>query len=103
VNPGVLILNAGMDADLTPKWRFSANFNWINFVHTDTLQLVLNQSHIPHEVGYDYSIGFRHRPFLNDNVILTFGASALVPGAGFQRIYTGKTLFSGFVRLTLTY
>jgi len=36
-------------------------------------------------------------------VIFTFGASALIPGDGFRDIYTGKTIFSSFARLTLIY
>jgi len=45
----------------------------------------------------------RVAPFLCQNVIFTFGASALIPGDGFRDIYTGKTIFSSFARLTLTY
>jgi len=103
VNPGVFLVNAGLDAELTPKWRVSANVNWLNFAKTQPLELVLFQSNINRSIGFDYSLGVRHRPFLNDNVILTFGASALVPGAGFRDIYSNKTLFSAFARLTLTY
>lgn len=103
VNPGIMIVNAGADLELTPKWKMSANVNWINFVKTQPLELVLNQSNINRGVGWDYSLGFRHRPYLNDNVILTFGVSALVPGSGFRDIYTNRTVFSSFARLTLTY
>ncbi len=103
VNPGIMIANVGTDVELTPKWRMSANINWLSFVKTQPLELVLNQSNINRHIGFDYSLGFRHRPFLNDNVIFTFGVSALVPGAGFRDIYTGKTVFSSFARLTLAY
>lgn len=103
VNPGVLILNVGSDMELTPKWRMSANANWIRFNKTQALELILNQGEIDKNVGLDLSLGFRHRPFLNENVIVTFGASALIPGDGFRDIYTGKTIFSSFARLTLTY
>jgi hypothetical protein len=103
VNPGILLLNAGVDAELTPKWRISANINWLNFQKTQPLELVLNQSDINRGIGLDYSIGVRHRPFLNENVVLTFGASALVPGRGFRDLYTNKTLFSAFARLVLSF
>jgi len=103
VNPGLLLVNLGADAELTPKWRVSGNVNWIQFEKTQPLELVLNQAGIGRGAGLDYSIGFRHRPFLNDNAVLIFGASAFFPGRGFQDIFENKTLFSGFVRLNLTF
>ena len=103
VNPGILLLNLGTDVELTPKWRMSANANWLRFMKTQPLELVLNQSGIDRSVGLDLSLGFRHRPLLNENVVLSFGVSALIPGQGFRDIYTGKTIFSSFARLTLAY
>lgn len=103
VNPGLLLLNVGVDADLTPKWRISGNINWLHFMETRPLELVLNQSKIDGDIGWDFSLGVRHRPFLNENVVLTLGISALAPGAGAQRIFTHQTLFSAFTRLTVTF
>ncbi len=103
VNPGVMIVNMGYDADLTPKWRMSLNANWLQFHKTQALELILNQGKINRGIGMDYSLGFRHRPFLNDNVIFTFGTSALVPHNGLKDILDGRTLFSGFAKLTLQY
>jgi hypothetical protein len=103
VNPGIMIVNAGVDLEVTPKWRLSANVNWINFMKTQSLELILNQSDIGRSVGFDYNLGFRYRPYLNDNVVLLFGASALVPGKGFQEIFENKTLYSVFGRLILTF
>jgi hypothetical protein len=103
VNPGIMLFNVGTDVELTPKWRASANANWLRFDKTQTLKLILNQPDIDRLIGWDFSLGLRHRPFLNENVVLTFGASALVPGSGFRDLYRNKTLFSTFARLTLTY
>ena len=49
------------------------------------------------------TIGVNYRPFLNNTVIFNFGAAALVPGQGFQDIYTSETLYSFFMGMTLTY
>lgn len=103
VNPGLWLINAGVDMDLTPKWKLFTNVNWLNFVKTQPLELILNQSDINKSIGFDFSVGVRHRPFLNENIILTAGVSALVPGSGFRDIYTNKTLFSVFSRLSLSF
>ena len=39
------------------------------------------------EVGFDCSIGFQYRPLLTDNVIVSAGFGALIPGRGFRDIY----------------
>ena len=103
VNPGLMLFNLGMDADLTPKWRATANVNFLKFHRTQPLELVLNQANINTGIGMDYSIGFRHRPFLNENVVVVFGASALAPGRGFRDIYQNKTLYSAFAKMTLAF
>jgi hypothetical protein len=44
-----------------------------------------------------------YRPFLNNNVIINFGAACLLPGQGFRDLYTNDTLYSFFTGITLTY
>jgi hypothetical protein len=103
INPGLILVNAGIDADVTPKWKLSANVNWLQFQNTKPLELVLNQSGIHRSIGIDYSLGVRHRPFLNENVVFTAGVSALVPGRGFRDIFQERALFSFFGKLSLAY
>ena len=87
INPGLFLFNVGTDVELTPKWRVSANINWMLFHKTDTLELILNQNRINRSIGTDLSVGVKHRPFLNENLIIFFGASAL----------TSETLASSLV------
>jgi hypothetical protein len=103
VNPGLYLLNAGMDAELTPKLRASTNLNLLSFAHTQVLETLLFQNNISRNIGIDAGMGFRWRPLLNDNVIIKFGGAALIPAIGFRQIYTAKTLFSTFTELRLTY
>ncbi|MBL4849396.1 MAG: hypothetical protein JKY65_28035 [Planctomycetes bacterium] len=103
VNPGLHLINFGLSARVTPKLFVDANVNFLFFDTTESLQYVLVQDNIDSQIGVDYSLGIQYRPFLTDNVIVTAGGSALVPGSGFRQIYTGQTLYSGFLALTLTY
>jgi hypothetical protein len=103
VNPGLLEFTAGFDAELTTKMRLTLNFNYLRFDHTETLQREIFQGIVDKSIGFDYSAGLQYRPALNDNVLITAGASVFHPGKGFEQILTNKVLFVPFVVMTLTY
>ncbi len=114
VNPGIVLVNAGITAKLTPKLVLEANGSWIRFATTAPLEFVLFQPSIPYEVGWDTSLGLRYRPFLNDNVVVVLGGALFFPGSGFREIYSSncqtvqcgassKMLYQGFAALTLVY
>ncbi len=103
VNPGIFLVNAGTDIDITPKLKGFVNFNYLRFIRTEPLESVLFQSPIRHNIGEDFGVGVTYRPPLSENIILTGGASMLQPGQGFRDIYTGRTLFSVFGSAKLTF
>ncbi len=103
VNPGLFLYNVGVDFDLTPRTRLFTNVSWLRFADTSSLELLLFDDKINPDIGIDISLGVQYRPFNTNNIIFTVGAAALVPGAGFQDIYTSETLYSTFVAATLTY
>lgn len=105
VNPGILILNAGMDLEVTPKLRASFNLNYLRFQHTEPIELVLNQAPTHRSIGFDFGFGVRYRPYLNDNVIISLSLSLLRPSSGLRDVYEGrlKTLYAGSLGITLTY
>ncbi len=114
VNPGLLLLNAGLVAKLTPKLVLDLNANYLRFTTTRPIEYVLFQPGIPNDIGVDVNLGLRYRPFLNDNVIAVLGASVLFPGSGLKEIFSSncaaagcgadaKTLYAGFATLTFTY
>ncbi len=103
VNPGIFLVNAGTDIDITPKLKGFVNFNYLRFMRTEPLEYVLFQSPIRHNIGEDLGAGVTYRPPLTENIILTGGASMLQPGQGFRDIYTGRTLFSVFGSAKLTF
>ena len=96
VNPGLVLYNAGVDADLTPKLRAVTNVNFMRFDRTGTLDQLLFQSKIATNIGVDYSLGLIYRPPLSENITVTGGVAALSPGLGLRQIYTSKTLVSSF-------
>jgi hypothetical protein len=107
-NPGLLLVNFGLDLDLTPKLRMTNNANLLWFDETEVLRTFLRQSAIHHFIGTDLSTGFEYRPWLNNNAIARFGVAGLLPGRGFEDIYHRNhgeinPLVAGFVELTLAF
>jgi hypothetical protein len=103
VNPGIFLVNAGADFNLTPKLKAFANYNFLRFMRTEPLEYVLFQSLIHHTIGSDLGAGLEYRPPLSENLVLTGGASMLQPGQGFRDIYTGHTQFSIFGQAKLSF
>jgi Carboxypeptidase regulatory-like domain len=96
VNPGIALVSAGADFDITPKLKGFANMNFLRFERSEPLEFVLFQAPIRHTIGVDYGAGIIYRPPLSENIVLTGGTAMLTPGSGFRDIYGGKTLFSLF-------
>ncbi len=104
VNPGLLIVNAGLDAKLTQELKVELNASWLRFDRTAPLELALNDDQIAPTIGLDLSIGATWRPWLTDNVIVTAGSAWLLPGEGARDLFGGgQTLYAGFVGVTLTW
>ena len=91
VNPGIFIYNAGVDVEVTQRLKAIFNVNYLRFHRTESLEYVLFQPHIRHEIGWDFSLGVAYRPFLINNITMTFGAATLKTGRGFRDIYTNAT------------
>jgi Carboxypeptidase regulatory-like domain len=96
VNPGIFLVNAGANFDLTPKLKSFLNVNYLRFQRTAPVALLLFESPIHNAIGLDTSLGFQYRPPLSENISITGGAAALFPGQGFRDIFSGTTQFSLF-------
>jgi hypothetical protein len=108
VNPGLVLVNLGADADITPKLRLISNCNLLWFDRTEPLQLFLFQQKIRRSIGTDLSLGFEYRPLLSNNIIMKLGAATLLPADGFRDIYGTfrndvSPMFAAFVEAVLTY
>jgi hypothetical protein len=103
VNPGLFLYSIGADIDATPKLKVFLNLNYLQFAEPRALEVVLQQTNIGRDIGFDYSIGLQYRPLLIDNIILTLGAAALTPVGGFRDVFISKTLYSTFFAAALVY
>jgi hypothetical protein len=114
VNPGILLVNAAVDLELTPKLKAILNANYLRFHKTGSLDLLLFQPGIRKDIGFDLGGGVLYRPMLNENVVIAAGLTGLLPGKGFEDIYSSicgvpgcgassKSLFNAFVQVKLTY
>ncbi|HEY0257645.1 MAG TPA: hypothetical protein VGC39_09400, partial [Candidatus Methylacidiphilales bacterium] len=87
VNPGVLIFGVGTDIDVTPKLKLALNANVISFQYVQPIEVALQTNDIHKLLGYDLSVGFFYRPLLTNNIVLSAGFGAFVPGQGYRDIY----------------
>jgi len=106
-NPGLILVGAGADIDVTPELRFSTNVNYLRFDETAVLEVARQQADIPNEIGWDISGAFIYRPFQTQNVILRLSGAILVPGAGYDALFGSAedddVLYSVLANITLTY
>jgi hypothetical protein len=91
VNPGIHIFSGAFDVEVTPRSRLVFTHSYLRFDRTEVLEGMLFQGNIGKEIGHDISLGIRHRPFLNNNVVLLGGVAVLLPGSGFGAIYEDRT------------
>ncbi len=108
VNPGLFLVNAGLDLELTPRLRVVNNASFLWFDKTNVLETFTFQPGIDREIGTDLSIGVEYRPLLSNNIIFTGGVATLIPASGFQAVYDRlrgelPTLAAAFVEMTLVY
>lgn len=106
VNPGLILVGVGADADLTPELRLLANFSKLNFVSTAVLGVLRNQTPPSKDLGIDISVGAQFRPFMTQNVVFNASAAAFLPGKGLKQLYEEDKRgpqYSILMNLLLTY
>ena len=102
-NPGIVLLGAGADFDVTPKVRVSVNINQLWFDETAVLEAARNQGEIETDIGQDLSISMIYRPLTSQNIIVRLSASALHPGQGYIDLYGDEVPYSLLANLILSY
>ena len=103
VNPGVVLVNGGLDVELTPRLRGFANVSYLRFVNTSSMRTLLFQERVGRDIGVDYGAGVQYRPPLSDNVVIVGGFAAMKLGSGLKDIYTRSHLLSAFLNTRLVF
>jgi hypothetical protein len=105
VNPGLLLLGAGADLDLTPELRVFGNVAYLRFMDTRVLEVLRAQALPSNELGTDFSIGLHWRPFYNQNVVVNGSAALLRPGKALKALYGERqgTFYSAVLNMVLSY
>ena len=86
-NPGTILVGAGVDADLTPALRLSANANHLWFHKTESLEALRVEGSIPRDIGWDLSVAAIYRPKATQNMVFRLSGAALLPGKGFKDLF----------------
>jgi hypothetical protein len=86
VNPGLHLVGAGVDLDLTPELRLSFNANGLWFDATEVLEVARQQPDIGRHIGTDVSAALIWRPFMTQNVVMRLSYAALLPGSGYRSL-----------------
>jgi hypothetical protein len=102
-NPGLMLVGAGADFDITPKLRASVNMNQLWFDTTEVLEAARNHGGIPKDIGQDVSLSLIYRPLTSQNIVLRVSAAALIPGGAYERLYGDETPYSVLANLILSY
>jgi hypothetical protein len=119
-NPGEFIYGIGTNLDVLPTLKLFLNANYIRMATVAPVDYALHTKNTTPELGWDLSGGIQYRPLLTDNILVSAGLGALIPGNGYKTIYETTTnpvpgydsgppghvdsfLYSGFLALTLTY
>ncbi|WP_232332745.1 hypothetical protein [Novosphingobium aquimarinum] len=107
INPGTILVGAGADFDLTPTLRIATNANHLWFENTAVLQTLRSEGSIPKEIGWDLSAAATWRPKANQNIVFRLSGAVLVPGDGFNDLFTNfdgnENYYSILGNIVLTY
>jgi hypothetical protein len=105
INPGLMLIGLGADADIYPELRLSLNWNYVRFDSTEVLEALRQQSNIDKELGHDVSLSLTWRPFMSQNVVVRSSVATLIPGKGFDDLYgrEAATPHSILFNIILTY
>jgi len=102
--PGLRLIGAGADFDLTPQHRVSVNLNQLWFDDTSSLELARNQAPIDREIGQDVSVAWIWRPYMTQNIVFRLSAAGLNPGDGLADLYGDDDVYyTVLANLVLTF
>ena len=102
-NPGTGLAGVGVDMDVVPTLRITANVSDLYFTATQALELARNQAPIADHLGEEISVLITWRPFDTQNVIVRGAYAHLFPGAGYRTLFPAKSPNVGLINVLFTY
>jgi hypothetical protein len=98
VNPGLILLNGGVDFRLMPQLKVITNLSYLRFANAAVLQQLTSATAFPNgTIGLDLNAGVKWRPFLNENLFLVLGYSMLKPQGGLATALGSSGALSSFI------
>ena len=104
VNPGLVIVHGGCEADLSNYWSAFANVAYFHFAQTgalDDLAALGGNGSVSSSFGVDVSLAAEWRPFGVDNVIVTPGVQALFSTGGLEDLTGDSALAAVFLNAVI--
>ncbi|WP_295877852.1 hypothetical protein [uncultured Zhongshania sp.] len=102
-NPGTVLFGIGADFDVLPELRISFNANQLWFDDTSSLEVARQQANIANNIGQDLSVATIYRPFMSQNIVLRLSYAVLLPGEGYQQLYSDHSQQSVLFNAIFTY
>ena len=98
LNPGLILVNGGVDFRLMPQLKVVTNISYLRFANVSTLQALTSAAKFPNAtIGLDANVGLKWRPFLNENLFFVEGFGLLKPQGGMATaLGSSGLLFSMF-------
>jgi len=103
VNPGTVLVGAGVDLELMPQLRLSFNANYLAFANTQSLEVARHQAAIAKDIGVDISTALIYRPFASQNAVIRLSYAQLISGRGYQALFPEKDPYSLLFNVVLSY
>jgi len=86
VNPGIIVLNGGVDLRVSPQIKLVTNVSYLRFADAAILHALVKAPATgfeDNELGIDLGAAAKIRPLTNENLFLVVGISGLKPRGGF--------------------
>lgn len=96
VNPGLMLVNGGVDLRFSPSLKVVTNASWLRFADATMLRR-LSSGFEDDAIGLDLSVGAKFRPFVNENMFIVLGYSKLMPQGGFKSHLGSKSQLHSIV------
>jgi hypothetical protein len=105
LNPGLILVNGGVDFRLMPQVKVVTNVSYLRFANVSSLQGLTSAAKFPNAtIGTDVNVGIKWRPFLNENLFLVPAFGMLKPMGGMATaLGSSGALFSFFTTFQLVF